>query len=335
MTIDLIQSYAEFLTLKEDWNSLLTDSASHVPFLRHEYLANWWQTLGGGEWENGNLAVLLHRDENNTLDGIAPFFLNQEKILFLGSFEISDYLDFIAPPNVLPALISETIKMLSSDEFPEWKTLDLYNIPENSPSIPLLRQAVQEAGFKAQVEIIQPAPAISLPTTWQEYLDSLDDRYRHEIERKNRKAEGYFLPVDWYIVDNDQNIENELDDFLGLMANSPEKESFLTDQMINQIKMSALAAHQEGWLQLAFMVVGDIKAAGYLNFDFDGKIWVYNSGINPLFENISPGWVLLSKLINWSIQEGRTGFDFMRGDEEYKFQFGGISKNILRMQISK
>ncbi len=335
MTIDLIQSYAEFLTLKEDWNSLLTHSASHVPFLRHEYLANWWQTLGGGEWENGNLAVLLYRDEKNTLEGIAPFFLNQEKILFLGSFEISDYLDFIAPPNVLPALISETIKMLSSDEFPEWRTLDLYNIPENSPSIPLLRQAAQEAGFKAQLEIIQPAPAISLPTSWQEYLDSLDDRYRHEIERKNRKAEGYFLPVDWYIVDNDQNIENELDDFLGLMANNPEKESFLTDPMIKQIKMSALAAHQEGWLQLAFMVVGDIKAAGYLNFDFDGKIWVYNSGINPLFENISPGWVLLSKLIEWSIQEGRTGFDFMRGDEEYKFQFGGISKNILRMQISK
>jgi CelD/BcsL family acetyltransferase involved in cellulose biosynthesis len=86
---------------------------------------------------------------------------------------------------------------------------------------------------------------------------------------------------------------------------------------------------------LAFLTVGDIKAAGYLNFDYDGKIWVYNSGINPMFENISPGWVLLSKIIQWSIEAGRTELDFMRGDETYKYNFGGIDKQVLRIQVSR
>jgi CelD/BcsL family acetyltransferase involved in cellulose biosynthesis len=88
-------------------------------------------------------------------------------------------------------------------------------------------------------------------------------------------------------------------------------------------------------MQLAFMKVGDIKAAGYFIFDFNNQIWVYNSGINPLFENLSPGWVLLSKIIQWAIDNKRTGLDFMRGDETYKYQFGGVDKKVLKVEITK
>lgn len=196
-------------------------------------------------------------------------------------------------------------------------------------------QKARTAGFEFNLDIIQPAPAIQLPASWQIYLDSLDDRYSQEILRKNRNAETYFLPVDWYITREEHTLDQDLNDFLDLMANNPEKESFLTDQMKKQIKDSARQAYKNGWLQLAFLTVGDLKAAGYLNFDFDGKIWVYNSGINSVFENISPGWVLLSKNIQWAIEQGKTVFDFMRGDESYKYQFGGIDRNVLHIQINK
>jgi CelD/BcsL family acetyltransferase involved in cellulose biosynthesis len=167
------------------------------------------------------------------------------------------------------------------------------------------------------------------------YLDSLEERYRQEISRKNRNADSYFLPVDWYIVDQEDDLDQELEDFLILMANNPDKDRFLTDPMKKQLRESARAAFEEGWLQLAFLVVGNIKAAGYLNFDYDGKIWIYNSGINSVFENLSPGWVLLSNVIQWGIEQGRTELDFMRGAEPYKYQFGGIDQNVLHLQISK
>jgi len=127
----------------------------------------------------------------------------------------------------------------------------------------------------------------------------------------------------------------EMDQFLGLMANNPDKAAFLTPEMVIQMKTSARQAFREGWLQLAFLVIGDIKAAGYLNFDFDGKIWIYNSGINSMFENISPGWVLLSKIIQWSIEQGKSEVDLMRGSEAYKYNFGGIDRQVLRLEISK
>jgi len=334
MTIELIQSKQELHSLGDEWNSLLSLSASHVPFLRYEYISNWWDSGGGGEWIDGNLIVIIWRGSDNTLKGIAPLFQVDNRLLFLGSYEISDYLDFISPPKLLPTFINHLFEYLKTG-YTSWETLDLYNLLDNSPSLPILHAAAAKENWQFSQEILQPAPSVLLPNSWEEYINSLDDRYRQEIERKNHKADGYFLPIDWYITDKDQDLDQELDDFLELMANNKAKAAFLTEKMKSQMKNSALDAHKEGWLQLAFLTVGDIKAAGYLNFDFDGKIWVYNSGINSIFENISPGWVLLSRLISWSIQAGRTEFDFMRGNEPYKYHFGGKDKNVLRVQIQK
>lgn len=335
MTIEIIQSESDFLNLKNEWNAHLIKSASHVPFLRHEYLTSWWSTLGGGEWEGGELLILTSRDQRNLLQGIAPFFLENQRILFLGSHQISDYLDLIAGPDTLTDFVNELFGFLLSAESPSWQILDLFNLPEDSPTIPLLHQAAESNGCSLKQEVLQPAPSLNLPGSWENYLNQLDDRYRHEIERKNRRAENYFLPVNWYIVEDEGQLDQELGSFLELMAHNPEKESFLNGKMITQMKSSAREAFLAGWLQLAFLTVGDIKAAGYLNFDYNGKIWVYNSGINPMFENISPGWVLLSKIIHWSIEAGRTELDFMRGDEAYKYNFGGIDKHVLRIQVSR
>lgn len=333
--IEVIQSESEFRDLKNDWNTLLEKSVCHVPFLRHEYLSSWWTTLGGGEWTEGNLSIITSRDKNNNLQGIAPFFLVNQRLLFLGSYETSDYLDLIAPTNDLPAFINNLVQFLDSADYPAWKTLDLYNLLEDSATIPLLKKVSKNLGWEIKEEVLQPAPSLYLPESWESYLTNLDDRYKQEIQRKIRKAETYFLPVDWYIVEDENQIDLELDSFLELMADNPDKASFLTEKMRSQMKLSALEAFRGGWLQLAFLTVGEIKAAGYLNFDFDQKIWVYNSGINTLFENISPGWVLLSKIIQGSIKAGKSELDFMRGAETYKYHFGAADKYVVRIQVSR
>jgi len=52
-------------------------------------------------------------------------------------------------------------------------------------------------------------------------------------------------------------------------------------------------------------------------------IWVYNSGINFEYSAYSPGWVLLAYLLQWANENHRERFDFMRGNEDYKYRFGG------------
>ena len=94
-------------------------------------------------------------------------------------------------------------------------------------------------------------------------------------------------------------------------------------------------SYQAGWLQLAFLKIEGEKAAGYLSFDCNNHIWVYNSGMDERFREYSPGWVLLGYLLQWANEHGRSRFDFMRGNEEYKYRFGGIDRFVVRAQVTR
>lgn len=335
MNIELINDPERFQSMEREWNDLLSRSASDVPFLRHEYLTSWWETRGGGEWSGGELAILTGRGSRGDLQAAAPFFLHHGSLLLLGSVEISDFLDFLAPSDQLEPFLKQAAAFLSDSRAPAWKQAELYNILEDSPSLPLLEKTARDQGWDIQISRMQPAPSLKLPSTWESYLASLENRYRHEIERKIRRAESYFLPVDWYVVERAERLDEEVSSFLELMAYHPDKADFLTDTMASQMRLAVHRAFDQGWVQLSFLTVGDLKAAGYLNFLYDDRIWIYNSGLNPMFENLSPGWVLLGYLIRRAIQQGYSAVDFMRGDEAYKYHFGGVNRYINQAIITR
>ena len=340
MQLQVLRSTEALDELEEEWNQLLAVSASHVPFLRHEYLTTWWQTLGGGEWSQGDLFVVIARDGEGRLAGIAPMFFGQNRqgepaLMLLGSIEISDYLDVIAKPGDLPQFIEALFDFLDRGDAPDWKVLDWYNLLENSPTLEALKAAARRCGWTYAQEKLQHCPYIPLPNDWEAYLASLDKKQRHEIRRKMRRIESNPATVHWYIVTDEDRLETEIDDFLALMAQDEEKELFLTDVMRSQMREAVHAAFKSGWLQLSFIEVGGKKAAGYLNFDYGNHIWVYNSGLNYEFGELSPGWVLLGYLLRWAIENGRSAYDFMRGDEAYKYRFGAIDRFVVRATIRR
>ena len=44
---------------------------------------------------------------------------------------------------------------------------------------------------------------------------------------------------------------------------------------------------------------------------------------------------LLGELLKWANENGRKKFDFMRGDEDYKFRFGATKRDVMRVTLSK
>jgi CelD/BcsL family acetyltransferase involved in cellulose biosynthesis len=89
-------------------------------------------------------------------------------------------------------------------------------------------------------------------------------------------------------------------------------------------------------LQLMFTSIEGRRAAALFNFDYNDRIWVYNSGLDPAaFSALSPGVVLTATAIEKAIELGRAEFDFLRGDEEYKYRFGAVDTNIYRVQLQK
>jgi CelD/BcsL family acetyltransferase involved in cellulose biosynthesis len=331
---------AEWLAMADEWNQLLGESITHVPFLRHEYLIAWWQHRGGGEWPDSTLYILVARDQDGGLMGVVPMFLSKnragEPALFLiGSVEISDFLDIIVREADLEPFLDAVFAHITSPDAPEWASLEWFNILETSSTLSGLEKLASKYDLLFHQERIQPAPTITLPTDFDEYLASLEKRYRHELRRKMRNAMGYFVPVDWYEVEDEGSLEDEINDFIRMMREEEEKNTFLTEEMVAQIHAIAQAAFRAGWLKLTFLKVGKEKAAGYFNFDYDGRIWVYNSCLARKFGQLSPGIVLMGLLLQDSIDKGRKEFDLMRGDEEYKYHLGGQDRFVVHTTVKR
>ena len=155
MNIAVNHSFNDDMQL--EWNTLLSESISHVPFLRFEYLRTWWKHLGGGEWtaKNPNAQIITAYNNQRAI-GIAPLFHamheNRPSLLLLGSIEISDYLDLIVRPSELQPFVDSLLPFLASDALPAWDEIDLYNLLETSPSIPALQNGAAGLGWKTDLQ---------------------------------------------------------------------------------------------------------------------------------------------------------------------------------------
>jgi len=99
----------------------------------------------------------------------------------------------------------------------------------------------------------------------------------------------------------------------------------------------AHAMFAAGWLQLMQMHLDGRPVASLLSFDYADTISLYNSGFEPAgpYAYLSPGNVLIAIAIRYAIELGRKTFDFMRGDEEYKYRFGAHDTAIYQIVLRR
>ena len=339
LTFSRITDVPTWEKMKDEWNQLHDQSQTRVPFLRHEFLRHWWDTCGGGEWDKGKLEIVLAHD-GDKLVGIAPLFFTIRKdgrrsLMFLGSFEIVDYLDVIVIPEYLDPFLLQLLAYLTTSEIPEWDEISLYNILDESATLESLKKAARQVGWSYEEKELQKAPFICLTGNWDTYLAGIDKKQRHEIRRKMRRADEAEQPVSVYVTREAEKLDADIHSFLELMAYDEEKKQFLTPKMTEQMENTLRCAFDTGCLHLAFLEIGGVKAAAYMSFDYLHRLWVYNSGLNPAFNAYSPGWVLLGHLLKWANENQYSEFDFLRGDEEYKYRFGAVDRRVYRVRLKR
>lgn len=330
--------------IPQEWNDLVSVSIADSPFSRYEYQTAWWEHRGGGEWQNAQLILVTAREEGK-LVGIAPLFLaehdGQSALMLVGSIEISDYLDLIVGMDDHARFVSGLLDFLDSDAVRAgeprpyiWSGLDWYNLPDSSPTLAALKAEAAQRGWTHLEEMYRPTPVITLNGSFDEYLSRVEKKQRHEIRRKVRRAEESGRGVRWFVSDM-SDVETETEAFLSLMEHHEEKAEFLRDAMREQMRAVIRVAHENGWLWLSFLEADGKRIAACLNFDYKGKLWGYNAGVNRDFMDLSPGWVLLAYTLQWACENNRSEFDFMRGDEDYKYRFGAVNQYVMRAKVTR
>lgn len=336
MKLDLITTTDGFDALRPEWNDLLARSTTNQVFLTYQWQRTWWDAYQSG----GELFLLVGRHQDGQLVGIAPWFreAGTNVIRTIGCVDVTDYLDVLTPAAYRAPFLEQVAGFLADQAAP-FATLDLCNIPDTSATLELLPRLLTERGFSVEVKQQEVCPVIELPADFEQYLAGLDKKQRHECRRKLRRAEEAAADgLDWYIVGPQHDLNAEIERFLSLMAAShPEKAAFLQNaQHVAFFRNMVHEVARCGWLQLSFLTVNDTPIAAYLNFDYGNHILVYNSGLLPDgYSALSPGIVLLLYNIQHAIQQGRVAFDFLRGNEEYKYRMGGKDHPVMNIEARK
>ncbi len=251
------------------------------------------------------------------------------------------------------ALLRPVSDRAGGQDAPVWDLIDLCNQPAASLAYTRLAEMARARGWAVEVFQEDVCPVITLPREgdrpggdepqqkppelWEIYLERLDKKERHEIRRKLRRMAREAPDARIRVVRGGAELDGAVADFIRLhRLSSRDKDAFMTDEMQGFFRAIAAALADRGWLQLSFLEIAGQPVASYFCFDHGNQILVYNSGYDPQASpQLSPGWVLLARLIQDAIAQGRTRFDFLQGDEDYKYRFGGVDELVHRTMIRR
>ncbi|KAF0121653.1 MAG: hypothetical protein FD151_1131 [bacterium] len=333
---ELYTGSSAFGILEEDWRELIDKSSANEVFLTCQWQSTWWRHFG----KDKALRLMAFRQKKGALMGLVSFSVESSPdgkrvMRFLGGTDVTDYLDIIARSGYEEDICRNTVDFWKSTEN-EWDFIDLHCLKETSITLNILKQLLDENGYYAEVSVEDVCPKVSLPSSWGEYLESLDKKDRHELRRKIRRVERVSQSANDYGVKNSGSVTEGIEHFLLLHRKSNvQKGDFMNRDMELFFQDIANILFPENWLNLSFLYMDETCMASSMCFDYQNKVYLYNSGYDPDYSYLSPGIVLVAHLIREAIESGRSEFDFLRGEEDYKYRLGAKDSNIYRMIIRK
>ena len=319
-----IFSERSFDDISETWSRLLSKTATNTPFQLIEFLEVWFAELGYGSDTH-----ILHA-ETGTIDGIAPLRSEGQSFTFLGDQDVCDFADFLIAPGEEIGFFKGLLDYLSANEC---NSLKLFSVPEESLTLTILPMVARERGYKVDACISDVVPGMELPGTWAQFLSGLSKKNRHELKRKFRRLETVESVV-WLELTQPDEVKFAMDDFLKLLRLSGQhKEEFLTPHRDKFFRQVAYRFAMNGFLKLFFLEIKGQKVAGVMCFDYGNSRFLYNSGYNPALGYYSVGLLLKAFSIQNAIEAGLKYYDFLRGDEPYKYDLGGIDRRVFHLNV--
>ncbi|MGE3541338.1 MAG: GNAT family N-acetyltransferase [Candidatus Tectimicrobiota bacterium] len=332
MYVEVFTAVSAFQQLDTEWQHLLTRLPWQSVFHTPQWHENWWRHFGQAH----ELRLLAVRADDGTLQGLAPFMTsataeNPSRLALIGDLEVCDYLDIL----MLPAYQQEVAHTLVSYLVAQGgEDMELYlpNLSQHSPTRALLQAQLQQHGLTVEIEQIETCPTIVLPADWESYLTLLRGKDRHELRRKIRRAETS-VRLEYRVTTTASQLDADIEIFIALhrMSQQAAKQDFMTPTKTAFFRDMAQQLWPHGWLELAFLYADGEPIAALCCFTYGSTYAAYNSGYHPAYAELSGGIVLFAHCIGRAIARGCTAFDFLRGNESYKYRFGATDQPLYQL----
>ena len=257
---------------------------------------------------------------------------NRSRFHFAGGEEVADFLDVFALPGRESVVAAALLDAIAAEE---WSEIDLRNLRADALGLSHLAPEAERRGLRVSVEQEDVSPWLKLPDSWDAYLAGLSKKDRHELRRKMRRLHAAG-DVRSYVANDPATREHDVAEFVRLMRLSAEaKSAFLTPEMAGWFDAIVARFAPTGDLKLYFLELDGIRIATTICFVHANRTLLYNSGYDPEYARLSAGLALKAHNILDSIQAGHDVFDFLQGNESYKYDLGAVDAPIYRLRISR
>ncbi len=309
------------------WDGLVASSRLRSPFLSWTWQCEWSRTFA----DDRRLEIRCVEDRGGNLVALLPLYESAPGSLqIIGGADVSDYLDLIAVRGREEEAWMALLQSRTAEPV-EWA---LHAVPEASPTVTALPPLAAACGLDVSTTVEERCPVLALPSSWETYLASLSGKHRHELQRKMRRLERDAPDAHASSVSAPADIAARLNDFLALHRSSRVgKARFMDDRMEQFFRRALRAFAERGAARLWFLDTAGGPIAAFVTIEWDGTVGLYNSGFAPDRAALSPGVVLLAQVIRDAIARGREKFDFLRGEERYKYEFEPVPEAVYQVKI--
>ncbi len=337
-TFDGLQDLAAF------WNDLLERSLNDNLFLTWEWISTWASVYLRGD----ELFVIAVFDDGQPV-AIAPFWLDRTRtagvfplrvLRFIGSWGVcSDYLDVIVQKKNYSKWLDEMWHQLFGELRSDWDVLEYADAPSDSKACAHFYRLADEDDRCLAREIvnIQVCPYMTLPDQSEHLLNSLSRTRRYTINYSHKRlSEIGELQV--RICENSDELFDGLARLKDLNTKSWQERgqpgSFSTTEFIQFHREVARISLQDGRLLLCSLWAGDEYLGGFYGYVYHNVLYFYIMSVERSDEKrVNAGDVLLVHCMEEGIRRGCREFDFLRGDESYKYRWTERDRRLMSIRI--
>jgi CelD/BcsL family acetyltransferase involved in cellulose biosynthesis len=274
--------------------------------------------------------LILTIARNGQLVGIAPFSFRDGCVYFLGIPDVCDYQDMIVAPGHEETVGPPLVDFLCRQGI---RRLDLRTLRPDAVTVRALHSIENQPQLNVQWVPDDVTFETLLPADWEGYLLQLNGKQRHEVRRKMRRLDAHGR-YQFELVEGSGGLDDATFRFFKLFQlNRTDKAEFMDDTMSGFFRNLIGELAQHGMLRLYFLYVEEQPAATVLCFDYNGTRYLYNSGYDAHYRDLSVG--ILSKIlsIKKGIESGCRTYDFLKGAEGYKKRIGGQEVALQRCLV--
>jgi CelD/BcsL family acetyltransferase involved in cellulose biosynthesis len=170
---------------------------------------------------------------------------------------------------------------------------------------------------------------------WEGYLASRSSHLRKRLRQLDRKLERDH-EVRIRRTEGPETLAADVETLFDLHDRRRQAESTLASSRARSFHAAfAASALDRGWLRLWFLELDGEPVASWYGWRLGDRYSFFNGGFDPALSKLSPGMVLLARVLESAFEEGAQVFDFLLGDESYKSRFADETRDVQDATLAR